>query len=134
MREVNIEAEKKQLARLGQDWWEAENRKDVGALMEVFSDDVIVQPANVPQLIGKDAVRNFFEDYYKTLVSSSGEQTRIEVASSGDMANEAGTMKVVMKGPEGTIEDEQKYLAVYKKIEGKWKCTALSASSDKPPV
>ncbi len=41
-------------------------------------------------------------------------------------------MRVIVKGPEGTIEDEQKYLAVYKKIEGKWKCTALSASSDKP--
>ena len=130
MREGDIEAEKEQLARLGQEWWEAENRKDVDALIEVFSDDVIVQPANVPQLIGKDAVRSFFEDYYTTLVSSSGEQTRIEVASSGDMANEVGTMRVVMEGPEGTIEDKQKYLAVYKKIEGKWKCTALSASSD----
>lgn len=130
MREVDIEAEKEKLARLGQEWWEAENRKDVDALLQVFSDDVIVQPANVPQLIGKDAVRTFFENYYKTLVSSRAEQTRIEVASSGDLANEAGTMKVVMKGPGGTIEDMQKYLAVYKKIEGKWKCTALSASSD----
>ncbi len=132
MTEVDIEAERELLARLGQDWWEAENRKDVDALMEVFSDDVIVQPANLPQLVGKEAVRNFFSDYYKTLVSSSGEQTRVEVSSSGDMANEAGTMRVVMKGPEGTIEDEQKYLAVYRKMEGKWKCTALSASSDKP--
>jgi hypothetical protein len=33
---------------------------------------------------------------------------------------------------EGSIEDEGKYLAVWKKINGEWKSVAISFSSDKP--
>ena len=134
MNKVDVEAEKKILVRLGQQWWAAWNRKDIDAEMELIAPDIVVQPANMPQFSGKDAYREFMEEYYKTLVSTSGESTRIEVSSSGDMAYDVGTMKVVVEGPEGRFEDDQKYLAVYKKIDGKWKCTALSASSDKPPT
>jgi len=101
--------------------------------MQLIADDIIVQSANMPQFIGKGAYREFMREYYKTLVSTVGLSTRIEVSSSGDMAYDAGTMRVVMKGPEGQFEDDQKYLAVYRKMDGKWKCTVLSASSDKPP-
>ena len=134
MNKVDVEAEKQILARLGQEWWAAWNRKDIDAEMQLIADDIVVQPANMPQFIGKGAYREFMREYYKTLVSTSGKSTRIEVSSSGDMAYDVGTMKVIMEGPEGRFEDDQKYLAVYKKIDRKWKCTALSASSDKPPT
>jgi len=131
---VDIESEKELLGQLGQEWWASWNRKDLDAEMRLIADDIIVQPANMPQFTGKGTYREFMEEYYKTLVSTSGESTRIEVSSSGDMAYDIGTMKVVLTGPEGRYEDDQKYFAVYKKINGKWKCTALSASSDRPPV
>ncbi len=129
-----MEAEKQIIARLGRGWWEAWNRKDIDAEMALIADNIIVQPANMPQFVGKKAYREFMEEYYKILVSTVGESSRIEVSSSGDMAYDAGTMKVLLKGPEGTIEDEQKYFAVYQKIDGEWKCTALSSSSDNPPT
>ncbi|UCG68905.1 MAG: DUF4440 domain-containing protein [Thermoplasmata archaeon] len=134
MKEVNVEAEKQIIARLGQVWWEAWNQKDIDAEMALIAEDIIVQPANMPQFIGKKDYREFMEEYYKTLVSTVGESTRIEVSSSRDMAFDIGTMKVILMGPEGTIEDEQKYFAVYQKIDGEWKCTALSSSSDNPPM
>jgi len=134
VKEVNVEVEKQIIARLGREWWEAWNRKDIDAEMALIADKILVQSAGMPQFVGKKAYREFMEEYYKTLVSTIGESSRIEVSSSGDMAYDAGIMKVILKGPEGTIEDEQKYFAVYQKIDGEWKCTVLSSSSDNPPI
>ena len=134
MTNVDIEAEKKLLAQLAQDWYAAENRKDVEAEMAFISDDIIFQPANAPQLIGKEAVRKFISEFHKMLVSISGGPTRIEVSSSGDFAYDIGRGKAVIKGPEGTFEDDEKYLIVWRKIDGKWKCVAWSFNSDKPPA
>ena len=131
---VDIEAEKKLLAQLAQDWYAAESRKDVEAEMAFLSDDIILHPANAPQLIGKKAVRKSMLDLYKMLVSISGGPTRIEVSSSGDFAYDIGRGKAVMKGPEGTFEVYPKYLAVWRKINGKWKCVAWSFNFDKPPA
>jgi len=131
---VDIEAEKKLLAQLAQDWYAAESRKDVEAEMAFLSDDIILHPANAPQLIGKEAVRKSMLEHYKMLVSISGGPTRIEVSSSGDFAYDIGRGKAVMKGPEGTFEVDPKYLTVWRKINGKWKCVAWSFNFDKPPA
>ncbi len=131
---VDVEAEKKILAQLAQDWYAAESRKDVEAEMAFLSDDIIFQPHNTHQLIGKKAVRKFISEFHKVLVSVSGSPTRIEVSSSGDFAYDIGRGKAVIMGPEGAFEHDEKYLIVWRKIDGKWKCVAWSFNSDKPPT
>ena len=89
---------------------------------------------NVPEIQGKKAAREFYNQFLPVLVSTKGGLRKIEVSSSGDMAFVSGYHLTTTKGPEGPIEDEGKFLGVYKKIDGAWKCVAVSISSDKPLI
>lgn len=75
-------------------------------------------------------MKPFIEDM---LISINGKPTQIEVASSGDLAYDLGNSTATMNGPNGPYEDKQKYLIIWKKIDGKWKAVAGSFSSDLPP-
>lgn len=135
-KEVDVEAEKQLLARHVQEWFEAENRKDVDGVMKFIAEDYILQPPNMPQIVGREAYRKFLVEFLQSfeirgVVSVSGVPTRIEVSAAGDLAYYIGTSRAVLKGPEGRAR-EGKYLLVWKKIDGEWKCVAESFSSDKP--
>jgi len=129
---VDIEAEKQAIRELIQEWFEAENRKDLEATVRACADDIIAQLPNMPQAEGREAMRNFYTEFFKMLVSIEGGSTKVVVSAAGDMAYDFGWGQMVLEGPEGRIEDKTKYLAVWKKINGEWKCVAISSSSDKP--
>lgn len=131
MRGVDVEAEEQTIERLRGEWLEAENRKDVEATMAFMSDDVILHVANIPQFLGKDALREPFSDYIRNrLISTDSWSSRIDVSSSGDMAYDIGTSLAKVRGQEGPIEVKQKYLNIWKKTGGDWKCVASSWSED----
>jgi len=129
---VNIDEEKKEIEQLYKAIIEAEDRKDMEGFLKFMSDDVLIQSPNVPEIQGKKEVREFARDALRARVSTKGGLRKIEVSSSGDMAFVSGYYLTTTKGPEGPIEDEGKFLGVYKKIDGEWKCVAVSFSSDKP--
>ena len=132
---VDIEAEKKKIWEANQDWFKLESDHQVDKIFERYiTDDIIFQAAGMPQFVGKEAnyafMKPFIEEY---IISGNGKPTRIEVASSGDLAYDLGNSTIMMNGPNGPYEDKQKYLIVWKKIDGKWKAVAGSFSSDLPP-
>jgi len=133
-KEVDVEAEKQVIRDMLKTVFEVEQQKDVDAIMGLgfFAEDVVVQPPNMPQSKGLEAVRNFYTEFFKILVSSEGGLTEIIISEAGDMAWDYGWTRAVYEGPDGPIEDEGKYLEVWKKIDGEWKIVALSFSSDKP--
>jgi ketosteroid isomerase-like protein len=131
---VDVEAEKQVIRDMLKTAFEVENQKDVDAIMGLgfFAEDIIVQPPNMPQLKGLEAVRDFYTEFLKILVSIEGGPTEIIISETGDMAWDYGWNRAVYKGPDGPIEDEGKYLEVWKKIDGAWKIVAVSFSSDRP--
>lgn len=130
---VDIEAEKKALREIIDMAFKAEDKKDMETLLDFFADDVIVQGPGMPQFKGLKALREFYEGFFKTLVTIKGESTYLEISSSGDMAWDVGYNKAEYKGPEGNFKDQGKYFASYKKVNGKWKCAAIAFSSDNSP-
>ncbi len=56
--------------------------------------------------------------------------SRIEVSAAGDLGYEYRVNRVVLPGPEGDLLDMGKYLLIWKKINGEWYITALSATSN----
>ena len=136
MNTIDIEAEKQAISDKIKTGFEVEQQKDVDALMELgfFAEDVIVQGPNMPQIKGLEAIRNFYTEFFKILVSIEGGSTEIIISEAGDMAWDYGWNRSVYKGPDGPIEDEGKYLEVFKKINGEWRCVAISFSSDKPTI
>jgi ketosteroid isomerase-like protein len=129
---VDIEAEKQVILQLDQQWIEAENRKDLEATMSNAAEGIICQPPNMPQFEGLAALRNFYTELFKILVSIEAGTTDVIVSKSGDMAWQYGWNRNVLEGPEGPIEGEWKYLGVWQKIDGKWKAVAISFSGNKP--
>jgi ketosteroid isomerase-like protein len=131
---VDVEAEKQVIRDMLKRGFEVENQKDVDAIMSLgfFAEDIAIQVPNVPQLKGLEAARNFYTEFFKILVSIEGGPTEIIISESGDMAWDYGWNRAIYEGPDGPIEDEGKYLEVWKKIDGKWKIIAVSFSSDKP--
>jgi uncharacterized protein (TIGR02246 family) len=130
---IDLQAEKEQIRQLNQQWYAAENRKDLDAIMQQFlAEECILQVPGIEPLEGHEAIRTFMEVFFQSLVSVSGEPTQIVVSASGDLAYDWGATHAVLEGPEGRVDDEQKYLIVWQKVDGEWKAVAGSFSSNLP--
>jgi ketosteroid isomerase-like protein len=131
---IDIEAEKKTIRKMVKNAFEVENHKNVDEIMDLgyYSEDCIAQIPNMPIVKGLEGARDFYKEYFKILESIEGGSIEIFISEAGDMAWDYGWNRTVLKGPNGTILDEGKYLEIFQKIDGKWKCVAISASSDKP--
>ena len=129
---VDIEAEEQAIREIAQKAFEAERQKDINAVLSVYAENVVVQPPNMPQIEGVEALRNFYTEFLKILVSIEGSPTKVTISEAGDMAWNYTRNRAVYESPEGHIEDEGKALSVWQKINGEWKVVAISYSSDKP--
>ena len=127
---VDLPAEEQLIRQLTQDWYDAENRKDLDVIMEFVAEGVVVQVPGMPVIEGKDAMRDFMVPFLESLVSISGGPMTIVVSESGDIAYHFGTSIAVIEGPNGEFEDPEKYLFAWEKIDGEWKVVAGSFSSD----
>lgn len=134
MKTVDVEAEKREIDRLTDEAFAAEDRKDLEKMLEGVADDAILQVPNMPQIQGIKALREFYKAFLPTFDSMKGGPRHIEVSSSGDMAWQYGSFSTGYKKPEGTVTDKGKYLMIWKKVDGKWKTVAFSVSSDNPPT
>lgn len=132
MIEIDLEAEKKILRQYITKWHEAEVQGDYEACLNFYAEDAIVHPPNRDPVKGKATIREFHKDVLHNVESGIGETTRIEISSSGDLAYDIGLSHMVFKSTEGLVEEVQKYLIVWKKINGEWKCIAISFNSNKP--
>ena len=129
---VDLKAEEDAIRQLNQRWFEAEQRKDLEATMSFIAVDAVMQVPNMPQLEGWEAIRNFYIDFFQVLISVTGGPKRIVVSAAGDLAYDIGTTRAVLEGPDGRVEDDGKYLVVWRRLNGEWKGVAFSFSSDKP--
>jgi uncharacterized protein (TIGR02246 family) len=129
---VDVEAEEQAIREIAQKAFEAERQKDINAVLSIYAENVVVQPPNMPQIEGVEALRNFYTEFLKILVSIEGSPTKVTISEAGDMAWNYTWNRAVYEGPEGRIEDEGKALSVWQKINGEWKIVAISYSSDKP--
>jgi len=56
----------------------------------------------------------------------------IEVSASGDIAYARGINRGKMKTLTGTVENSDKWIDIYKKIDGQWKCIVGIWNSNNP--
>lgn len=100
--------------------------KDVDNLMTLFATDAIFMESGIPNSIGFENVRKrcieMFADTTVLWNSFSVTIENIEVSASGDLGYVKGTNKISAKTPTGTIESTGKWLDIWKKSDGKWKC------------
>jgi uncharacterized protein (TIGR02246 family) len=127
---INIEAEKIEIERLMKAIEAAENRKDLGAMLEAMTEDVILQLPASPLIQGRDAVRQLYEGFFQVFVSTSITTLGTQVSSSGDMAWQYGAHVNEIQGPDGRVKQPGKWITILTKVDGKWMTAAVSISDN----
>jgi len=121
------QVEIKEIEQFLEDYFEAEHSKETEAVLEAFTEDVVIQRPNQPEARGKKGVRDYLEGFFKLNITDRGDPKVIEVANSGDLAY------VVLHGEiEGDMQLEYKALFAMKKIDGDWKIAAYCWNSNNP--
>ena len=122
------------LRDLDAQWSAAAGSKNVDKTVSYYSDDAMVLPANGATASTKDAIRKVWND---TLagpgVAISWKVVKVEVAKSGDLAYVTGTYEMTMNDAAGKpMNDKGKYVEVWEKKGGAWKCGVDIWNSDLP--
>ena len=106
---------------------------DIEGSLAFWAPDGVLLPPGAPPVVGHDALRELYGQFFAPNVKSFGSTTtHVEISESGDMAWEYGVNRLVLTGPDGDLLDLGKYLATWRKIDGEWFVAAVSFSSDAP--
>ncbi len=113
-------------------WSEAASRKDVDAVVGFMTDDGATLPPNQPLQKGKEAIKKGWMELVALKdLDISWVPAVVHVAESGEVGYTSGTWRMTFTDPKkGPVMDEGKYLEVWKKVDGKWKCELDAYNSD----
>ena len=131
---VNRSAEEAAIRAADIAWSDAAGRKDADAVAGFMTADGQTLPPNAPAAKGTDAVKKGWADIFALKDAAvKWEPAQVQVADSGDLGYTNGTYTLSFTDPKGAkVEDHGKYLEVWKKVDGKWKCHLDMYSSDLP--
>lgn len=103
------------------EWADAMNKKDIDALMALYADDAMSMQDGGPTLKGKDAIREQqVKDFAEPATYASISFTTQDLYGTPDEVTEVGTAS--MKDADGKEIATSKYMAVFVKQDGKYKC------------
>jgi ketosteroid isomerase-like protein len=114
-------------------WSNAAQDKDLDGVVHPYADDASMLPFGAPIATGTDAIRKTWAGLMaKPGYSLTFAPTKIEVASSGDMAWEIGTFELRLNDAQGQpMEIPGKYVVTWRKIGPTWKVGADIFNTDK---
>jgi ketosteroid isomerase-like protein len=118
-----------------QEWGAAISKRDLDAIVSFYDESAVILPPNAPPVTGKAAQKEFWAGMLVPGMSLAGQDVKLEVAKSGDLAYLYGTYELSITPPNGgpATQDKGKLLEVWKKqADGKWKCVADTFNSDSP--
>lgn len=130
---VDVAAEEQRIRELDRQWVAALEGGDAEAVVALYAPDGRMMAPNAEAAEGPDALRQAWSQLLQMPgLSLTFQPTEIEVASNGEMAYDIGTYEMSFDGPDGTIQDEGKYITVWKKVDGQWKVAADMFNTNVP--
>ena len=105
------------------------NAKDMEAIIELYADNSVFMPPNVPTLRGREPLREFYQDLIGRATNLRLETE--DVAGYGPLAYETGTYSLVYQ--DGAVRDRGKYVFIWRKMNDTWRTEKTIWSSDFPP-
>lgn len=110
-------------------WAEADNARDVNAIMAFMADDAATMPENMPTISGKADIQKDYEaSMAKKVAGTTVSYEVLEVFGSEDQVTEVG--KSTTKDSTGRVLRTGKYMAVWEKRDGKYVCIRDIGNSD----
>lgn len=131
----NRSAEEALIRKTDADWAAAAQTKSPDAWLAFYSDDAVVLPPNDKIATTRDSMRKPIAELLSLPgVAVSWQQTKVDVARSGDIAYAYGTYQLSFNDAKGKpVNDQGKILEIWKKQpDGRWKCAVDTWNSDLP--
>ena len=131
---VNRSEEEAALRALDLAWSDTANRKDIDGTVSYMADDGETLAPNEPAARDKAAIRASWANLLDLPnLTVHWKPLRVQVAESGELGYMSGSYTVTYTDAKGqTVTDRGKYLEVWKKVDGKWKCSTDAYNSDIP--
>lgn len=115
-----------------QDFVQAFNAKQVPQILELYAENSVFMPPNMPIIRGKDALKNFYTD----MLNHGAGNLRLdvtEVSGHGPIAYQTGPYELDYKPASGAgHHDRGKYLFVLRNMGGTWRLQHTMWNSDLP--
>jgi len=106
-------------------WLEAVDARDAARTTSFYAADGAFLVPNVPLARGRDGIQAVWAQLLGAPnLSLAWTPSSVEVAAAGDMACEIGSYAMSMDTPNGHVEDDGKYVVVWRKVEGGWQVAA----------
>ena len=134
--QTNMEADVAGIRTLVDEYVAAENVGDVDAMMALTTDDAVIMPANQPPIVGKEAIRAWWDDFYSRF-SIEGAVSDEEIQAFGDWGFVRGTWNVSTTSKEGGEPEQGSYsfiLIVQRQVDGTWKEARGIWHPNQPPA
>ncbi len=133
-KKVDTEADIDAIKSLTEEYDATLKAGDLDSWISLYTDDAVRMPPNMRALVGKDAIRNFYQPFVEQYVIDINE-TCEEVIVCGDLGFVRGTYNYTITpkvGGEPSL-DSGKWVAFHKRqSDGSWKCYCNIFNSNLP--
>jgi uncharacterized protein (TIGR02246 family) len=129
----DLKAAEEQIKALDAKWVEAVAAKDVDKVVAFYSDDASLLGPNEDEKTG-DGIKEDWAGMVKmTNVALTWAPTRVEIDNDAEKAIDIGTYTMTFDDDKGKkVEDHGKYVEVWEKKGGEWKCAVDIYNSSVP--
>jgi uncharacterized protein (TIGR02246 family) len=109
---------------------DALSARDADEVAAHFAPDGVLHVANMPEVRGREAVRELYGNIFRFMVASDPSPQAVRVSETGDMGYTMGRVVNAFRSGDGTMEYQGKYLIVWERREGDWFVAVYAVSSD----
>ncbi|MHA2396166.1 MAG: YybH family protein [Candidatus Thorarchaeota archaeon] len=122
--------EKDKIMQIMSESVEVENRKDIEGTLDFYEDDCYILAPGMKLIKGRSHFRELLKTLFESLIHLDNEVLDVQFSKNGNMAYVICSYHMVLKGPEGNVDDIGKFLAILSKKSGEWKGVATSYNAD----
>jgi ketosteroid isomerase-like protein len=128
---VDLTAEIEKIRNSDRALLQAETKRDLEGVMEYLAEGAVYHPPNSPPIIGHEAIRGFYKEWFGIPYTGIHcDSDTIVVSSSGDVAYLIGDSHMELDMSTGMNRLDGKYITIWRKLSDKWLCVAVSWSGN----
>lgn len=121
------------IERLNREYAQVYNAGKLDKVLDFFADDAITLSPEQAPVRGRDALHRYYQEAFKREPIRNLALTSIRTEASGNMLYDAGRWTQSLPAHDGRSQSlSGYYLAVYRKIQGRWKVVANSFNMHQP--
>ena len=106
---------------------------DAKAVADLYADDAIEMPPNMPLVKGRTAIQQYYEKQFAAGKIARFSLTHLETRAIGDTGYDVGTYQQNISPATGAaMDDSGKFTVILKRTGGRWRVAYAIYNSDRP--